>query len=242
MQYQNGKQIVNLRKYYAVLHYVIYNKRKRERDSDMLVQKSTFSTRLKQLIAHKDVTLTELAAQVGTTQASLSRYLRNQREPKADVIQRLANYFNVEIAWLLGFDEKQVTNKKAVKIPVLGKVAAGIPIEAIEDILDYEEISEKLASTGTFFALRIKGDSMTPKIQDGDTVIVRQQNTAKSGDIVIAKVNGDDACCKRLVINSQGVILQSFNTSYEPMFFTKEEVMTRPVTIIGKVVELRRKM
>ena len=132
--------------------------------------------------------------------------------------------------------------KKAVRIPVLGKVAAGIPIEAIEDILDYEEITEKLASTGTFFALRIKGDSMTPKIQDGDTVIVRQQNTAKSGDIVIAKVNGDDACCKKLVINSQGVILQSFNTAYEPMFFTKEEVMTRPVTIIGKVVELRRKM
>lgn len=157
-------------------------------------------------------------------------------------IKLLADIFQVSPAYLTGWEHVEPTVQKAVKIPVLGRVAAGIPIEAIEDILDYEEITEKLASTGTFFALRIKGDSMTPKIQDGDTVIVRQQNTAKSGDIVIAKVNGDDACCKRLVINSQGVILQSFNTAYEPMFFTKEEVMTRPVTIIGKVVELRRKM
>lgn len=157
-------------------------------------------------------------------------------------IKLLADIFQVSPAYLTGWEHVEPTVQKAVKIPVLGRVAAGIPIEAIEDVLDYEEITEKLASTGTFFALRIKGDSMTPKIQDGDTVIVRQQNTAKSGDIVIAKVNGDDACCKRLVINSQGVILQSFNTSYEPMFFTKEEVMTRPVTIIGKVVELRRKM
>lgn len=157
-------------------------------------------------------------------------------------IKLLADIFQVSPAYLTGWEHVEPTVQKAVKIPVLGKVAAGIPIEAIEDVLDYEEITEKLASTGTFFALRIKGDSMTPKIQDGDTVIVRQQNTAKSGDIVIAKVNGDDACCKKLVINSQGVILQSFNTAYEPMFFTKEEVMTRPVTIIGKVVELRRKM
>ena len=157
-------------------------------------------------------------------------------------IKLLADIFQVSPAYLTGWEHVEPTVQKAVKIPVLGRVAAGIPIEAIEDVLDYEEITEKLASTGTFFALRIKGDSMTPKIQDGDTVIVRQQNTAKSGDIVIAKVNGDDACCKRLVINSQGVILQSFNTAYEPMFFTKEEVMTRPVTIIGKVVELRRKM
>lgn len=157
-------------------------------------------------------------------------------------IKLLADIFQVSPAYLTGWEHVEPTVQKAVKIPVLGRVAAGIPIEAIEDVLDYEEITEKLASTGTFFALRIKGDSMTPKIQDGDTVIVRQQNTAKSGDIVIAKVNGDDACCKKLVINSQGVILQSFNTAYEPMFFTKEEVMTRPVTIIGKVVELRRKM
>lgn len=208
----------------------------------MLIRNSNFSSRLKQLIQAKKATLSEIAPEVGTTQASLSRYMHNQREPKAEIVQKLVNYFNVEIEWLLGFDEKQTTTKKVVKIPVLGKVAAGIPIESIENILDYDEITEKLASTGTFFALRIKDDSMTPKIQDCDTVIVRQQNTAKSGDVVIVKIGVDDACCKKLVVKSQGIILQSFNTAYEPMLFTKEEIISRPVIINGKVIELRRKM
>lgn len=59
---------------------------------------------------------------------------------------------------------------------------------------------------------------------------------------MIVKIGVDDACCKKLVVKSQGIILQSFNMAYEPMFFTKEEIISRPVTIIGKVIELRRKM
>lgn len=72
-------------------------------------------------------------------------------------------------------------------------MAAGIPIEAIEDVIDYEEISEELAHTGDFFALKIKGDSMEPRICNGDVVIVRKQNYAESGDLVIVLVNGDSA-------------------------------------------------
>ena len=80
--------------------------------------------------------------------------------------------------------EKVRMAKKAIRIPVLGNVAAGIPIEAIEDVIDYEEISEELAHTGDFFALKIKGDSMEPRICNGDVVIVRKQNYAESGDLV----------------------------------------------------------
>ena len=87
--------------------------------------------------------------------------------------------------------EKVKMAKKAIRIPVLGNVAAGVPIEAIEDVIDYEEISEELAHTGDFFALKIKGDSMEPRICNGDVVIVRKQNYAESGDLVIVLVNGD---------------------------------------------------
>lgn len=92
--------------------------------------------------------------------------------------------------------EKVRMAKKAIRIPVLGNVAAGIPIEAIEDVIDYEEISEELAHTGDFFALKIEGDSMEPRICNGDVVIVRKQNYAESGDLVIVLVNGDSATCK----------------------------------------------
>lgn len=131
--------------------------------------------------------------------------------------------------------------KKAIRIPVLGKVAAGIPIEAIEEVIDYEEISEEVAHSGEFFALKIKGDSMEPEIRNGDIVIVKQQDDADTGDIVIALVNGDDATCKRLVKYRDGIRLMPINAMYEPMFYTKEEVIEKPVKIIGKVIENRRK-
>ncbi len=131
--------------------------------------------------------------------------------------------------------------KKAVRVPVLGRVAAGIPISAIEDIIDYEEISEKMAHTGTFFALKIKGNSMEPKIENGSIVIVRQQEDVESGSIVIALVNGDDAVCKKLIKSKNGLSLVSLNPAYDPMIFTNSEVDSLPVKIIGKVVEIRTK-
>lgn len=158
-----------------------------------------------------------------------------------------------ELAILLGADMDDMNNvdlekntqkkeKTAITIKVLGRVAAGIPIEAVEDIIDTEEISEEMASTGEFFGLKIKGDSMEPRIYDGDVVIVRQQNDADSGDIVIALVNGDDATCKRLTKYAGGIGLISLNSKYEPMMFSEDDIKDKPVKIIGKVVELRGKL
>lgn len=137
--------------------------------------------------------------------------------------------------------EKVKMAKKAIRIPVLGNVAAGIPIEAIEDIIDYEEISEELAHTGDFFALKIKGDSMEPRICNGDVVIVRKQNYAESGDLVIVLVNGDSATCKKLAKYPSGIRLIPFNQAYEPLFYSNEEIENKPVRIIGRVVENRQK-
>ena len=131
--------------------------------------------------------------------------------------------------------------KKAIRVPVLGNVAAGIPIEAIENVIDYEEISEELAHTGVFFALKIKGDSMEPRICNGDVVIVRKQNYAESGDLVIVLVNGDSATCKKLAKYPSGIRLIPFNQAYEPLFYSNEEIENKPVRIIGRVVENRQK-
>lgn len=133
------------------------------------------------------------------------------------------------------------SSRKAVEIKVLGRVAAGIPLEAIEDVIDTEEIPQSLAKTGEFFGLQIHGDSMEPRMCEGDVVIVRQQDDAESGDIVIAMVNGHDATCKRLMKYAGGISLLSFNPLYEPMVFSNEEIETKPVRIIGKVVENRQK-
>ena len=131
--------------------------------------------------------------------------------------------------------------KTGVRIPVFGNVAAGIPISAIQNIIDYEEINEDLAYTGEYFGLIIKGDSMEPKMSTGDVVIVRSQPTAENGDIVIVLINGESATCKKIKKTPEGILLISLNPSYEPQFYSKKEIERLPVTIVGKVVELRAK-
>ena len=165
------------------------------------------------------------------------------RSPRTGKIQKLADYFQIDKSDLLD-DKSFLTGKetaKGVVINVLGKVAAGIPIEAIENIIDTEEISQEMACKGEFFGLQIHGKSMEPRMLEGDIVIVMKQETAETGDIVIVTVNGTDATCKRLKKYRDGIELIPFNPSFNPIFYTNEEIENKPVHIIGKVVELRAK-
>lgn len=180
---------------------------------------------------------------------TIQKWETGTSEPPLRKLKELADLFRVDMDDLTNKDltssefEKsaEVTARKGVKINVLGRVAAGIPIEAITDIIDTEEISEKLARTGEFFGLKINGDSMAPDICNNDIVIVRQQDDAENGDIVIATINGDEATCKRLRKYKEGIELLSINPSYKPFEFSNKEILEKPVKIIGKVVESRRK-
>lgn len=196
--------------------------------------------RLKELRKKNRVSQKKLAEELNVSQVAIAHWENGNREPNTGMLQKIAEYFNVSPAHLMGWDEP-MSSKKGIIINVLGRVAAGIPIDAIEDIIDTEEIPEEMAKTGEFFGLQIHGDSMTPSICDGDIVIVRQQDDAESGDIVIATINGDEATCKRLRKYKDGIELISNNPSYSPFEFSNQEIEEKPVRIIGKVVELRRK-
>lgn len=180
---------------------------------------------------------------------TIQKWETGTSEPPLRKLKELADLFRVDMDDLTNKDltssefkkSTEVTVRKGVEINVLGRVAAGIPIEAITDIIDTEEISEKLARTGEFFGLKIKGDSMAPDICNNDVVIVRQQNDAESGEIVIVTINGDEAMCKRLRKYKDGIELLSINPSYKPFEFSNKEILEKPIKIIGKVVESRRK-
>ena len=183
------------------------------------------------------------------SKSHLSQYVNGKSNPDNKKIFLLSKVFGVTEAWLLGYNVpryERIENTgpqtpQGLKIPVLGTVAAGIPISSVEEILDYEEVPQSWKNQGEFFGLRIKGDSMKPDINHGDTVIVRKQSTANNGDVVITLVNGDDVTCKKFEKLDNGIILISNNSEYSPMYFSNEEVVTKPVVIIGRVVELRRK-
>ena len=184
----------------------------------------------------------EMCDALGVKYTTFTDWVKGNSYPRIDKIELMANYFGISKSDLV--EQRNVNQNlcsNGVKINVLGRVAAGIPIDAIEDIIDTEEIPDDMAATGKFFGLKIKGDSMIPNICNGDVVIVRQQDDAESGEIVIATVNGTDATCKRLRKYKDGIELISNNPAYEPMDFSNEDIERMPVKIIGKVVELRRK-
>lgn len=184
-------------------------------------------------------TRNDMCEALGVKYTTFTDWVKGNSYPRIDKIELMANYFGISKADLV--EDHTSTGNKGTKVKVYGRVAAGIPIEAIQDVIDEEEIPEELARTGEFFGLKISGDSMNPEIHDGDTVIVRRQDDAESDEIVIALVNGNDGVCKRLKKYKDSLSLISTNPSYAPMYFSQEEVDSKPVRIIGKVVELRRK-
>ncbi|MGN0985713.1 MAG: S24 family peptidase [Candidatus Enterenecus sp.] len=150
--------------------------------------------------------------------------------------------FTEEFAALIAAEERREAMRKApTRVPVLGDVAAGIPIEAITDIVDYEEIDAAMAASGEFFGLRIKGASMEPRMREGDVVIVRRQDSAETGDTVVVLVNGDNATVKKIKYGPDGISLIPTNPSYDVQFYSAADVERLPVRVIGRVVELRAK-
>lgn len=209
-------------------------------------------------------TVEQFAKKTGIPEQTLLDFEENKKEPTPKEISKIAKVLKMDFNDFYtdsNFDDfyEEFLNKKsnvklppnpyyknndpeAYTVPVLGTIAAGIPIEAQEEILDYEELPLKWKSQGTFFGLKIKGDSMDPKISDGDTVIIKKQEDIESGDVAAVMVNGNEATVKKITKDQNGITLIPFNIAkYEPITYTNEEIEVLPVKIIGKVVELRAK-
>lgn len=164
------------------------------------------------------------------------------------IITRLAVLLNTTYEYLMGLtDDPQIPldDRTGVKIKLFGDVAAGIPIKQIDnfdpdDETSWEEINRSTARNGIYFALRIKGDSMEPRIMNGDRVIVRYQETVESGQTAVVTINADTATCKKVIWDEQGgMILMSNNPAYPPRYFAAEQIQKLPVRILGRVVEIR---
>lgn len=218
---------------------------------------SSTSERLLQIMNNrhlKQVDILRLAApfceenDIKLNRNDLSQYVNGKVEPRQPKLYILGQALKVNEAWLMGYDvpmhQKGIVEPNSssqIKVPVLGTVRAGLPMEAVENILDYEEISEDMARQGDYFALQIKGDSMEPRIKEGDVVIVRKQPDVESGEVAIVLVNGDEATIKKVQKFNGGINLVPSNPAYEVKTYSNDDIESLPVSIIGKVVELRAK-
>ena len=197
------------------------------------------------------LTQTELGSRLGVQKNAVSKWETGRVDDiPMGKIKRLSEIFGVSISYLVDDEDNStasssmILSRRVVRIPVLGRIPAGIPIEAIEDVIDFEEIPAAKTSGGRiYFALQVEGDSMFPRFLPGDIVIVRKTEICESGDVCVVYVNGSDATLKevRLDPEKRTLTIIPANTNYLPRTFSAEEIELLPVRIGGVVEELRRR-
>lgn len=193
--------------------------------------------KIKELRNKDNISQQSLADFLGVRQSTVAMWEKSKNHPSYGTLLKISEFFNVGVDYL----SENKCFKKPCSVPIFGYVRAGVPNEAVEDILGYEDVVLTEAERENTFALRIKGDSMSPRMIDGDIVIVNRQSFFSNGDICVALVGNCEATVKKIIKKDTGIILMPLNGNYEPLFFTPEEVEKTPVTIIGKVTELRAK-
>ncbi len=204
--------------------------------------------KLKELRQSKNLTQNKLAEKLGLSRSTIAMYETEGSEPDLKTLTSIASFFGVSIDYLMGREpDKNVKgvqlNRTVVKIPVFGRIPAGVPIEMIEDsfIEDEEEIPAGWLTGGNeYFALKVRGESMMPKFEDGDVLILKKQDDCESGAFCAVSINHTECTFKKVLKKSNGITLMPLNPEFEPLFFTNQEVADLPVTILGVVKEIRR--
>lgn len=192
-----------------------------------------FATRLKRIMFLKGVRQIDVANRTGVNKGNVSRWMKGENIPYGENLTKLAIALGVTVDELMGREEikiSKLTLPQPHEVNVIGRVAAGVPMEAQEDVIG------SIVTDKEVFALKVKGDSMSPRIMDGDIVLVHQQDFAEDGDVVIALVDGE-ATCKVLKRNRNAVTLVPFNGAYTPFVYTGSDA--EDLKILGKVVESR---
>lgn len=212
---------------------------------------SKFSERFKLLRKERGLSQAALATELGFTKSSVNMYERGDREPGLESLETIADFFNVDMDYLLGKSDVQnrflytpasdaesvalpdniLSMPATYTVPLLGTIACGEPILAAENIEDNVEVPEHIHAD---FALRCKGDSMiNARIHDGDIVYIRRQPAVNNGEIAAVLI-GDEATLKRVYVYEDHVVLQPENPAYEPLVYFKDAMQA--VRILGKAV------
>lgn len=211
-----------------------------------------FSYRLKKAMDIRNIKASELSEKAHIPKSAISQYLSGLYEAKQKTIFKLATALNISEAWLMGLDVPMESQKVEInvfpttdipkKVPVVGKISAGLPILATENIEGYEFAPSSQIKEGfTYFYLRVQGDSMNLKFNEGDIVLVQKQDTLENDEIGVILVNGDDATVKKYKSENGLVILEPMSTNPENtvQIYNPKNIQ---IKIIGKVISYQGKI
>ena len=213
-----------------------------------LGNKESMAQNIKIFMAKKNISRMELCKALGFNYSTLADWLHARKYPRIDKIEMMANYFGVSKADLVEQDSEDSANHigalDVIKIPVLGRVVAGDPREAIQEADEFMYIpSMDHRRSDDYFALRVFGESMEPNLMDGDIAIVRIQPDVESGQVAVVLIDNQDSTVKRVFKSQDGITLVADNPAvFQPRFFSNDDCLTMPVRILGRVVSIQREM
>ncbi len=195
--------------------------------------------KIRELRILKGMSQKELADRCSVHQTAVSQWENERTYPDTESLMKLSEIFDVSVDELMC---GEAARSGRMTIPVFGYIRVGAPVDTVADFLDYDKISRDVSRLGEFFALKIDGNSLEPRICDGDLLIVRYQNNVKNGDVAVILVNGSEIMINKVIKKDTRTILVPLNKHHEPIVLLKKETAQAPVKIIGKVVELRGKL
>ena len=218
---------------------------------------ATFSDRIKLLMKEKNLrqidvlTLSEQYKEkynIKFNKSHLSQYINGKFNPEKNKVFLLSKVFGVSEAWLLGYNvprnptkfKNSTVSSTKFNYNIDDKIINKVPAH-ITNIVDFDACDFPGYNNNEFFILKISDDSMEPRMQIDDIIIVKYQTQSINGDTLVVLLNNEHLTCKKIEMTKTGFILYSFNAKYPPIFFSNEETNSNNVVILGKVVELRRK-
>lgn len=209
---------------------------------------NVFATRLSYLIKNNNTDINKLVSDLGLkSKTTIYRYMNGDMSPKITTVKVIADLYNVNPVWLMGYDVPmarqniKVDNNifpmpdNAIPIPVVGKISAGIPLLAVENIVRYAYAPSSQVKQGyTYFYLTVQGDSMNLKFHERDIILVQKQSDLENDEIGVILINGE-ATVKKYKNENGLIILQpmSTNPEHQVQIYNPKE---KDIKIIGKVI------
>lgn len=220
-----------------------------------MLSKEELGRYLKQLREAKGLSLREADKLSSISYTHLNMIENGKRNVTPALLRNLAQLYNVDYLDLYekaGYidlieDEKKTKIKTdllgnpVVSLPLVGTVKAGYNYLAQENWVGTVDVETSLVGDGKdYFALKVKGDSMAPVFIEGDIVIIKRQSDCENNEYAVVIINGDEGTLKKIKKTDSGIILQPLNPAYGPVMYTKEEMETIPIIIVGVVKQLKR--
>ena len=208
----------------------------------------TFQNRLKKAMEYRNIKQVDLVEKTKLDKTLINKYLSGVANAKQKKLAILAKALDVDEVWLMGYDTSMVNStstkleNNVVPINIFDGVVSDFNVLFPKNIIGTVDIEKSIINNGdNFFALKVKGDSMSPVFIENDIIVITEQHDFENGDLVVAVINTNDITIKKVQKSDAGIILQSFNPHYAPLFFTHSDIENLTVKIIGIVKQLRRK-